>query len=77
MVCKTIWDGSNPSVHLRPGVMANTWDFGSCNIGSIPMAAVPIRMQKISGFWIQVQFLFLYLYAFSLPGGHRDKGVEQ
>ena len=39
VVCKTIRDGSNPSVHLRPGVMVSTQDFGSWNIGSNPMAA--------------------------------------
>ena len=39
MVCKTIRDGSNPSVHLRSGVMVSTQDFGSWNIGSSPMAA--------------------------------------
>ena len=39
MVCKTIRDGSNPSVHLRLGVMVSTQDFGSWNIGSNPMAA--------------------------------------
>ena len=39
MVCKTIRDGSNPSVHLRSGVMVSTQDFGSCDIGSNPMAA--------------------------------------
>ena len=39
VVCKTIRDGSNPSVHLRPGVMVSTQDFGSWNIGSSPMAA--------------------------------------
>ena len=38
-VCKTIQDGSNPSVHLRLGVMVSTQDFGSWNIGSNPMAA--------------------------------------
>ena len=39
VVCKTIQDGSNPSVHLRLGVMVSTQDFGSWNIGSSPMAA--------------------------------------
>ena len=39
MVCKTIRDGSNPSVHLRSGVMVSTQDFGSCDIGSNPMTA--------------------------------------
>ena len=40
MVCKTIWDGSNPSVHLRAGVKGSTPDLGSGDIGSIPMAAL-------------------------------------